>query len=112
MVWGDTLTAGRPPTAVGDLWIDFGFPGVALGGLVVGLLARALLGLTAGTAAGREYRAALYAIGLIVLYTLVAETFSLALGLLFTLALPFLVAVHVFGRLPAGRGSTASGPPS
>ena len=44
---------------------------------------------------------ALYAIGLVILYTLVADTFSLALGYVFTLALPFLVAVHVFGRLPA-----------
>ena len=109
-VWGGTLTAGRPPTAVGDLWIDFGFPGVAVGGLVIGLLARALLGLTAGAAAGREYRVAVYAIGLVILYTLVAETFSLALGLVFTLALPFLVGVHVLGRLAAGRGATAARP--
>ena len=45
-VWGGSFTGGRPPTAVGDLWIDFGFPGVAVGGLLIGLLARALLGLT------------------------------------------------------------------
>ena len=99
-VWGGSFTGGRPPTAVGDLWIDFGFPGVAVGGLLIGLLARALLGLTAGPASGRGYRVALYAIGLVVLYTLVADTFSLALGYVFTLVLPFLVAVHLFGRLP------------
>jgi oligosaccharide repeat unit polymerase len=107
-VWGGTYTAGRPPTAVGDLWIDFGFPGVAVGGLVIGVLARALLGLVSGPARGREYRVALYAIGLVILYTLVADTFSLALGYVFTLALPFLVAVHLFGRLPADHGGRAA----
>jgi oligosaccharide repeat unit polymerase len=110
VVWGGTFTAGRPPTAVGDLWIDFGFPGVAIGGLLIGLLARALLGLTAAGAAGREYRVALYAIGLVILYTLVADTFSLALGYGFTLALPFLVAVHVLGRLPGTAASVPARP--
>jgi oligosaccharide repeat unit polymerase len=99
VVWGGTYAAGRPPTAVGDLWIDFGFPGVALGGFLIGLLARGLLGFTAGAGPGREYRVALYAIGLVVLFTLVVDTFSLALGYVFTLALPFGVAVYGFGRL-------------
>jgi oligosaccharide repeat unit polymerase len=98
-VWGGTYAAGRPPTAVGDLWIDFGFPGVAIGALLIGLLARGLLGFTAGAGPGREYRVGLYAIGLVVLLTLVVDTFSLALGYVLTLGLPFMVAVHGFGRL-------------
>jgi oligosaccharide repeat unit polymerase len=105
-VWGNDFRAGRPPTVVGDLFIDFGFAGVAIGGLLVGLLSRSLIGLLAGPFAGRQYRIALYAILLLMLYEVVADTFSLALGYALTLLLPFLVAVHVFGRLP-GPGRPA-----
>ena len=74
MVWGGDHCRAAP-TAVGDLWIDFGFPGVALGALLIGVLARALLGLAAPAATpGRDYRVALYAIGLVIVYTLVVDT--------------------------------------
>jgi oligosaccharide repeat unit polymerase len=99
LVWGNEFGAGRPPTAVGDLYIDFGFPGVAVGAVLIGVLARSLLGLLRGPPAGRRYRVAVYAILLVVLYELVVDTFSLALGYVLTVALPFLIAVHVFGRL-------------
>jgi oligosaccharide repeat unit polymerase len=99
-VWGEQFAAGRPPTAVGDLYIDFGFPGVAVGALLIGLLCHALLGLLRGGGPGREYRIALYALLLTVLYELVADTFSIAFGFVLTLVVPFLVAVHLFGRLP------------
>jgi oligosaccharide repeat unit polymerase len=108
-VWQNRFGAGRPPTAVGDLYIDFGYVGVALGGLLIGVLARALLGLVRGPASGREYRVALYAVLLIVLCVLVAGTFSLAIGHALTLLLPLLIAVHGFGRLPIGRAAEASG---
>jgi hypothetical protein len=36
---------------------------------------------------------------LVVLYELVVDTFSLALGYVLTVAIPFLIAVHVFGRV-------------
>jgi len=110
VVWKNQFGAGRPPTAVGDWYIDFGFGGVAAGAVLIGLLARALLGLLGGGAAGRQYRVALYAIALVILYELVVDTFSLALGFTLTLAVPFLIAVHVFGRVPGRRlaaGSTA-----
>ena len=110
-VWGNEFGAGRPPTAVGDSFIDFGFAGVAVGALIVGVLARSLLGLLGGARSrGREYRIALYAILLLMLCQLTVDTFSLALGYALTLLLPFLVAVHVFGRLPWGRRSSAAGP--
>ena len=86
---------------------------MALGALLIGVLARALLGLAAPAATpGREYRVALYAIGLVIVYTLVVDTFSLALGYVLTLALPFLVTVHVFGRLPGRRARAVTGPAS
>jgi oligosaccharide repeat unit polymerase len=111
VVWKNQFGAGRPPTAVGDFYIDFGFPGVAVGALLIGVLARSLLGLLRGPPAGRQYRVALYAIALVILYELVVDTFSLALGFVLTLALPFLIAVHLFGRAPGSRalaGSTAT----
>jgi oligosaccharide repeat unit polymerase len=104
-VWGEEQGAGRPPTAVGDLFIDFGFPGVALGAFLIGILARSLLGLLGGPPVGAQYRVALYAILLVMLYELVADTFSLALGYGLTLAVPFLVVVHVFTRIPWKRAS-------
>jgi len=103
VVWGNQLGAGRPPTAVGDLYIDFGFPGVAIGALLIGAAARALLGLLRGGPPGREYRVALYAILLVVLYEWVMGTLSLALGFALTLLIPFLIVVHGFGRLPSPR---------
>lgn len=98
-IWGSELRTGRPPTAVGDLFIDFGFAGVAVGALLIGILARALLGLLRGPPAGREYRVALYALLLVILVEAMQNTFSIALGYSITLLLPFLVTVHVL----AGR---------
>jgi oligosaccharide repeat unit polymerase len=99
IVWGNEFGAGRPPTAVGDLYIDFGFVGVAVGALLIGILARALPGFLRGPPAGRQYRVAAYAMLLVVIYELVVDTFSLALGYVLTVAIPFLIAVHVFGRV-------------
>ena len=100
VVWGDQFGAGRPPTAAGDLYIDFGLPGVAVGALLIGIAARSLLGLLTEGGAGRRYRVALYAVLLVLLYEFVVGTFSIAVGLALTLLLPFLVAIHGFGRLP------------
>ena len=42
---------------------------------------------------------ALYALFLVVVYELVVDSFSIALGYALTFAVPWLVTVHVFGRL-------------
>lgn len=97
--FGRQYGAGRPPTVVGDLYIDFGFAGVAVGALLLGLAARSLLGLVHSRLPGREYRVALYAIVLVVLYELVVDNFSIALGYVLTFGLPFLIAVHALGRV-------------
>jgi hypothetical protein len=99
-VWGNQVLAGRPPTVVGDFYYDFGFFGIAVGSILLGLLARALLGLVSrNEGGGREYRVALYAIGIFVLYELITSTYSVALGYVLTLVVPFLVTVHVLGRV-------------
>jgi oligosaccharide repeat unit polymerase len=102
-VWGDAYGAGRPPTVVGDLYSDFGFAGVGVGALLLGLAARILLGLVRDLrTAGREYRVALYALALVLLYEIVTSTYSVALGFALTLGIPLLVAIHGFGRLRIG----------
>ncbi|MGH2897074.1 MAG: hypothetical protein ACRDMZ_00245, partial [Solirubrobacteraceae bacterium] len=48
LIWGERFLAGRPIGAAGGFYRDFGFAGVLLGGLLLGLFARALTGLRAG----------------------------------------------------------------
>ena len=98
-VWGDQLRAGRPPTVIGDLYYDFGFVGVAIGAVVVGVLMRGLLGLVDGPAEGRRYRVGLYALLMVLLYQLVVGTYSIVLGSFIVLVIPYLLAVHVFQRV-------------
>ena len=108
VVFGNTFGAGRPPTAVGDLYIDFGFAGVALGALLLGFAARSMLALVQGGQAGREYRVALYALLLVVLYEWMVDTLSVALGFALTLGVPLLLTVSLFGRLPQRAAVPAS----
>jgi hypothetical protein len=102
-VWGNDYQAGRPPTIIGDLYIDFGFPGIALGALLLGVVARLLLGLTQDLRGpGGERRVAFYAVSLVVLYEVVTSTYSVALGFAMKFGIPLLVAVYGFGSLHFG----------
>lgn len=101
-IWGHELGAGRPITIVGDFYYDFGFLGIVAGSLVLGLLARVLLGLLGSLGSpGAEYRIALYSIGLLILYEFLVGTYSLAFSFAIALLVPFFVAVHGIGRVPA-----------
>ena len=77
--------------------------GVSLGGLVLGVVCRMLLALLDLRPTGREYRVAVFALPLVVLYEFLVGTFSIAIGFVLTLVLPFFVAAHGFGRLSGGR---------
>ena len=92
---------------VGDLYNDFGFPGIAVGGLLAGILARVLLGLLREERSpGRESRVVFYAMSLVLLYVFVTSTYSVALGFCLSYGLPLAVAIYGFGRgLPSRRGS-------
>ncbi len=111
LVWGNELAAGRPITVIGDLWYDFGFPGVVVGSLLFGLVARALLGLVAGRKGdpGYEYRVVLYATGLVVLYMELITTYSVAIGFVITFVLPFLVAMHLIRPFSERIGRQVAG---
>jgi oligosaccharide repeat unit polymerase len=110
-VWGDEYRAGRPPTIVGDLYNDFGFAGIAIGAVLLGTIARVLLGfLRNPTARGREYRVVLYALSVVLLYVFITSTYSVALGLGLTFGLPLAVAVHGLGRGLPRRGRATFAP--
>lgn len=99
-VFGNTVGAGRPPTIVGDFFYDFGFTGIAVGAMLLGILVRALVGLVATRdTAGQPHRAALYGLAIVVLHGAVTGTYSLVLGDLLTLLAPYLLAVYAFGRV-------------
>jgi hypothetical protein len=102
-VWGDTVEAGRPLTLIGDLHYDFSYVGIALGSLLLGVLGRGLLGLVASPhSPGGAFRVGLYALSAILLYQLLVGTYSIVLGSVITLVIPYLLVVHALGRLVSG----------
>jgi oligosaccharide repeat unit polymerase len=112
-VWQDTQEGGRPYTIVGDFYNDFGFPGIAVGSVLFGILGRLLLALLRGPegAPGRRYRVAVYGIGASIFYMALATAYTLPVGYVIEFALPFFIAIHLFG--PAGNrlgGVFASSP--
>jgi hypothetical protein len=70
---------------------------VIVGSLLFGLLTRAMVGLVAPGSAGpgREYRVILYSMGVMLVYVAVTTTYSVTLGFVVVLGLPFLLAMHV-----------------
>ncbi len=100
LLFGNTFQAGLPYTVIGDFWDDFGFAGVVVGSLLFGLLARALLGLLGSPRdPGREFRTALYAIAMMLLFIETTVTYSVTIGYFITVGIPFLIAIY--GLRPA-----------
>ncbi len=100
LVWGERFQAGRPVGAAGEFYRDFGFPGIIVGSLIFGVLARALTGLRAraGVDAGRELRIALYVIGVLLLFQFTVGSYSLVLGSGMAVAIPLVLALRIFAR--------------
>jgi oligosaccharide repeat unit polymerase len=108
-VWGDELSAGRPTTVIGDLYYDFGFVGIILGSTLLGIAARALLGLVStAQLPGQAVRVGLYALSMTILYQLLIGTYSIAIGSIITLVVPYLVALQLLGRLGTAASRSAS----
>lgn len=95
LIWGERFLAGRPTGAAGEFYRDFGFPGLAVGGLLLGLLARMLTGLHArmGGPEGRGFRAVLYVLGILLLYEMLVGSYSVALGFALEVAIPLSIAI-------------------
>jgi hypothetical protein len=100
LIWGDRFLAGRPVGAAGELYRDFGFPGIAVGALLIGVLARMLTGLRvrSGPPEGRRFRVMLFVVGMLLLYQLLVGSYSLVLGSALEIAIPLLVALGLFAR--------------
>jgi hypothetical protein len=97
IVWGSGAGEGRPYTAVGDFWNDFGWAGVVVGSLIFGLLSRAMLGLVSRDARGPgwEYRVIVFAMGLMLVYVGVSTTYSVTFGFLVIFGLPLVLTMYV-----------------
>lgn len=100
LLWGERFLAGRPVGVTGELHRDFGFPGIFFGGLLLGIGARALTGLRSrvGAPAGRELRALLFVLGLMLLYQCLVGSWSLVFGSALAIAIPLVLAVRIFAR--------------
>jgi hypothetical protein len=112
LVWGHDHWGGRPYTIVGGLYVDFGFPGIAAGAVLFGILGRLLLSLLRAPPGlpGRQYRIAVYAIAAAIFYLALATDYAVAIGFVIEYALPFLLAVYVIGRWASRRPAPVAQP--
>lgn len=92
---GGEVGGGRPPTLIGELWLEAGFATVALGALLFGILARGLGGLVSGgrDSPGAPLRVALYAVAVVLLLETVIGSWSVAIGFALYLLVPLGLAL-------------------
>jgi hypothetical protein len=97
LIWGSETAGGRPVGAVGEFYRDFGFVGVAIGGLLLGFLIRAMMGLRPryGPDAGRSLRTCLLVVGVLLLYQFLVGSYSLVFGEVLELGIPLAIALAV-----------------
>jgi hypothetical protein len=100
LIWGTEFAAGRPVGAAGEFYRDFGFPGVIIGALLIGIFARALTGLRArvGGPEGRSLRVALFVVGVVLLYQSIVGSYSIVFGSALELGIPLFIALKCFAR--------------
>lgn len=105
LVWQDKLGAGRPYTAIGGFYADFGWAGIVVGSFLLGVLTRAFTVMIrpGRSLAGHRYRAAVVAIATFLLYNLITTTYSITLGLAIEVIVPFAVALAILRFSSASR---------
>ena len=99
LVWGELYEGGRPYTHIGEFWFDFGWPGVLIGSVLVGVLVARLRALGRPLARGVDPGAAVIAGILVPLFYLVIDgTYTILLSGLITYAVPLLLATFALRR--------------
>ena len=100
LIWGNEFLAGRPTGAAGEFYRDFGFLGIIVGGLLVGIVAQGMTGLRVrvGGTAGRPLRTCLFVVGMLLLFQFLIGSYSLVFGEALEVGIPLCIAVLLFGR--------------
>jgi hypothetical protein len=108
-IWGSSVgLAGRPYTAVGELWWDFRWLGVAVGGLVLGYVLKAIRILVSRVSPS-GLRGCWEATQLLAVVSLLFGGYDLGASVAFSYAAPLFV-VTLLARRPARDESTAKVP--
>jgi oligosaccharide repeat unit polymerase len=92
LIWGEQLGAGRPYTVIGGFYADFGWPGIVVGSILLGVLMRAIASLVRSgpLVPGHAFRIAMMSVAMVLLYNLVTTTYSVTVGLAVQAVLPLL----------------------
>lgn len=100
LLWGNRFSAGRPVGAAGEFYRDFGIPGILIGAILLGIVARGLTGLRvrAGPPEGRGLRTAIFIIGVVLLYESLVGSYSILFSSALEAAIPLFLGVRVFAR--------------
>jgi hypothetical protein len=95
-LWGEARQAGRPYTFPGELWLDFAWPGLAIGALGLGLLCARLRQPEGLTTPGQALVAGVVGIAM---WELLGGTWSAGTGSLIEYGVPLTLAAVIARRV-------------
>jgi oligosaccharide repeat unit polymerase len=95
-LWGERFQAGRTYTLPGELWIDFGWIGVVVGGFLFGRLSRRLLRLVSRPTS--VFAPIVYSVAAVVFATLLFFVYQNGVANAELFAIPLLAAFILLGE--------------